>query len=298
VRAVTGRPVKIRFRLEDEGGTLVAADDSTTVDVTVADGAGVQLATGTATAESTGLYVFTLPAQTQLDVLTATATATLDGAQTTVTETVRLVGRRIVPLSVLRRSTDLADLSVPDFLRAVDEAEDWLTSCLEFSPVRTGERRTFREKCVTARLQVPGIYFPEAPYSLSFDGNPYNTEQLATMTVRAHAIEFDTAYFYGGYDPILGAWGPSWQAGVYDVHLAHGMSETPSDLSRAAAKLAEHCAKQIGYPDRATRIMTEASEIWFSTPDGEKRLTGIPEVDGIIIRHRITSPFSEDSGSF
>lgn len=299
MRAVTGRPVKIRFRLEDEAGTLTSADASTSVDVVVSDGAGAQVATGAAIEESTGVYVYTLPAQTQLDVLSAVATATLDSAQVTLTETVRLVDRRMVPLSVLRQADELSGLTTADFLRAVDEAEDWITSALNFSPVRTGDRKSFRQASYTARLEVPGVYYPAVPYSLSRNGTAYSASDLAAMVVRSHAIEFETAYFdSAGYDPVIGSWGPAWQQGVYDVHLAHGLSETPNDLARACRKLTEYVAKTITYPDRATRIMTEASEIWFSTPDGQKRLTGIPEVDGVLIRYRIDPPFSEDAGSF
>lgn len=298
MRAATGRPVKIRFRLEDEGGVLTDADASTSVTVTVKDGAGTQIANGTATKESTGVYAYSLAAQSRLDVLSATATATLGGAAVTLTETIRLVDRRVVPLSVLRQSDELSTLSLADFLRAVDEAEDWITSVLNFSPVLTGSRKTLRQPDYTARLYVPGVFYPQVPYALSRNGVAYSSTDLASMVVRSHALEFQTAYFSGSYDPLLGTYGPAWPVGVYDVHLAHGLTETPNDLARATRKLAEHVAKTVTYPDRATRIMTEASEIWFSTPDGQKRLTGLPEVDGVLMRYRIDPPFSEDAGAF
>ncbi len=298
MRAVTGRPVKIRFRLEDEGGVLTDADSATTVNVAVLDGAGTPVASGAATRETAGIYFFTLAAQTQLDVLEATAVFTLGAAQVAVTEPVRLVDRRLVPLSVLRGYDELAELTLPDFLWAVDQAEDWITAVLNYSPTVTGDRKEFRLRTYSARLEVPGVYYPAVPYSLAYNDVAYDGTKLTKLVVRTHALEYQTAYYTAGYDPVLGIYGPQFPPGVYTAHLAHGLSEAPKDLVKAAASLTRHVAKTSSYPERATRIMTEASEIWFSTPDGDKRPTGLPEVDGVLTHYRIETPFADDAGAF
>lgn len=301
MRAVANRPVKIRFRLEDEGGVLTDADASTNVAVVVTDGAGGAIAGGTGNAahESTGVYTFTLASPpTQYDVLTAKATATLGGDTVTMTEQVRLVDRRLVPLSTLRALPELAPLSLSDFLATVDETEDWVTSILNFSPVVTGERATFRLRDYTARLDLPGIFHPRDVYSVSYNDVVYDPTKLSSLVVRSRSIEYQSAYYTAGYDPVLGIWGPMFPPGVYSAWISHGKDDVSQEIVRAAKKLAQHSAKTSNYPDRATRIMSEASEIWLSTPDGKTRLTGLPEVDGVLLRHRIDLPFAEDSGTF
>lgn len=300
MRGTASRPFRIRFRVEGDDGFLVDVDTATTVPVVVKNGDNTTVASGVATREDTGVYYFTVPVQTQLDILTATATATVDSAALTIVERVRLVDRRIAPLSVLRAYPALADLSTIDFLDAVDQAEDWLISCLNFSPVMTGERRTFRTNELRARLSVPGIYFPRDLYALSYNGNPYTSDQLATLTFRGDSIEYATAYYGQSYDPIIGAYGGGFSYGVFSAWVSHGLAETPQDLVKACGLLANHVAKasSSALPDRATRVITEMSEIFLSTPDGDKRLTGLPEVDGILARHRISLPFADDSYSF
>lgn len=300
MRGTASRPFRVRFRVESAEGLLVDVDDATTVAVVVKNGDGVTVASGTATHETTGVYYFTVPVQAQLDMLTATASVVVDTDVYSIVERVRLVDRRIAPLSVLRAYPALAELSTIDFLDAVDQAEDWLISCLNFSPVMTADRRTFRTNELRARLSVPGIYFPRDLYALSYNGNPYTEDQLTSLTLRGDSIEYATAYYGQSYDPIIGSYGGGFSYGVYTTWMSHGLTETPQDLVKACGLLANHVAKAASsaLPDRATRIITEMSEIFLSTPDGDKRLTGLPEVDGILQRHRISLPFADDSYSF
>lgn len=299
MRAVAGRPAKVRFRFEAEDGTLTNVDDETTVTVTVTAGDGSPLATGTADRESDGIYAYALAAQSQLDVLTATAVGTVGGADYTITETVQLVDRRFMPLSVMRADPALAALSLVDFLRVVDAAEDAITTELNFSPVLAGARVEWRSReCV--RLFVPGIYYPQEAYALSVN----DVDQLTgdDIRVRDNAFERGWGYAYGTpfYDPLLGVAAVPFLPGVWKAWLSHGWTATPSDLGDAALLLARHYA-QVGagtaYPDRATRIMTEASEIWLARP-GTDAPFGLPEVDAAVCRHRMPEPLADDPGAF
>jgi hypothetical protein len=300
VRAVIGRPTHVRFRVEDDGGLLTAVDAATTVPVTVTDGSGANVSNGNAVADASvaGIYVYTFTPPTKLDVLTATATATVGGAPISLSQSIRLVDRRIAPLSVYRQDPNLNGLSLDDFLRAVDQAEDRVTEILAFSPVQTGDRFEFRVRDYTARLRLPGTYHPALPYSVSFNDQPFTSTALASIALRAHAYEYTSAYFTGGYDPVYGVWGSMFPPGVYNVWAPHGWTSAPQDLQTATVKLASHYGQTSLYPDRATRVMTEQSEMWFSTPDGDKRPTGIPEVDGVLTAYRIALPFADDSASF
>ena len=186
MRAVAGRPNKVRFRFEAEDGTLTNVDASTTVSVVVKAGDGTQLATGTAALDgsNTGIYAYTLPAQTQLDVLTATATGIVGGDTITVSEEILLVDRRIAPLSMLRQDPVLAALTVMDFLDVVDRTEDAIETELNFSPVLRGVRAEFRSRECT-RLFIPGIYYPNKDrlYALTRNDEDQLSNQLAAQAI-------------------------------------------------------------------------------------------------------------------
>lgn len=303
MRGVAGRPVKIRFRVESEDGILTAVDNATTIPVTVKAGDGsTTVASGFATPEAqTGIYSFTLPAQTAMDTFTATATAVVGGSTYTLSERVQLADRRMVPLSVMRTDPVLSGLDTLTFMRVVDDTEDAFISALNFPPVVQGERFEWRsDQCV--RLFVPGVYQPQQVYALTCN----DVDQLAgnytpqQVHVRDGAIERGYGYNFGTgfYDPLLGVYAVPWLPGVYKGWIAHGWDHTPADLQKAAVVLARHIAQTTSYPERATRIMSEASEIWFSTPNGSDRPFGIPEVDGAVVRYRMPEPLGMDPGAF
>lgn len=280
MRAVAGRPSKIRFRLEREDGTLATADVSTSVAVSVLDGNGTEISTGTATEESTGVYAYTLLHRDTLDVLTVEFSATLDGEQHTHREHVRLQDRRLVPLSVLRSDENLSLLDVDEFLRVVDSTEDAITDALGFSPVIVGDRLLLRSPGALA-LRFPQARYPAEVYTLTQNGDVIDT---ADVTVEDGSLTRDS---YGYSDFLSGGPGgrTPWPAAVYESHLSHGWQETPADLQRAAESLAKYLAQTSNYPDRAKRVMTEQTDIWLSSP-GPDAPTGLPEVDAVLVRYR------------
>lgn len=90
-----------------------------------------------------------------------------------------------------------------------------------------------------------------------------------------------------------------WLPGVYKAWLAAGWTDTPGDLAGACVLLARHYAQNPGssYPDRATRVMTEQTDIWFARM-GPDAPFGIPEVDAAIVRYRMPEPLPDDPGAF
>jgi hypothetical protein len=280
VRAVAGRPCKIRFRLEQEDGTLATADALTDVSVRVLDGTGTEISTGTATEESTGVYAYTLQHRDDLDTLTVEFSATLDGMAVAHAERVRMQDRRLVPLSILRSDENLSLLDADEFLRVVDAAEDVIADAIEFSPVVVGSRVSVRSPGALL-LRLPGVRYPVEVYALEQDGDAVAPEDVM--------IEDGGLARPGyGYSDFLSG-GPGnrtpWPAAFYSAHLAHGLHETPADLQRAATALVKYLAKHSVYPDRAKRVMTEQTDIWLSSP-GPEAPTGLPEVDAVLVRYR------------
>lgn len=287
MRAVTGRPVHVYFSVEAEDGALTAVDSATTVPVEILDGAGNTVSVGAASATTTtGVYKYSV-ASLDLGVYTATATATVDGFAQTITQTVVVVGTRLVPLSVLRARPALASLSTEEFLRVVDDTEMWVTEMLDYSPVPMVTARQWTSDWPVEYLHVPGLPFPRRLVSLTRDGTAQDLTGLSAEGTSFRYPRGATEAFFSV--PTL----VSFPAGVYVAVVEHGRwDEVPGDLQRAVAKLADHLATADNslYPERATRVMTEASEIFFGTPDGVKKLTGLPEVDGVLARYRLDMP--------
>lgn len=302
MRLPINRPGRIRFAIEDDNGNLVAADSAPTISVVAGDGTTVVLAPTTASVETTGIYYITLPAQTQYDVLTATCTATVASETFTLSQPVRIVARRIAALSRLRQYSSMSSLDAYTFMTIVDQTEDLMSAALNYSPVVTGERSLVRVNDFVARLYFPKLYFPQNLYAISFNDNPQDNTYLSNQVFRGHALENLHAYYGQPYDPVMGVYGGGYTPGVYKGWLSHGLVECPQDIAMATTKLANHIAKgeagQNQYPDRAVRIMTEASEIFLSSPDGDKRVTGLPEVDAVIIRYRLQPAFAESGITF
>lgn len=302
MRIPINRPGRIRFVIEDDNGNLVAPDSLPSIGVVAGDGTTVLLAPTTAIMESTGVYYVTLPAQTQYDVAMATCTAVVATESFTLSQPVRLVARRVASLSTLRQYPSMAALDANTFMGIVDQTEDLMAAALNYSPVVTGDRFMVRTNDFVARLYPPRIYFPRSLYGLSFNTVAQDNTFMANQSFRGHALEFTNAYYGAPLDPILGVYGGGYTPGVWAGWLSHGLVECPADIAMATAKLANHIAKGQAncnqYPDRAVRIMTEASEIFLSSPDGDKRVTGLPEVDAVILRYRLVPAFAESGVTF
>lgn len=301
MRLPINRPGRIRFAIEDDTGNLVAPDSLPSITVSSGDGT-VIFGPTVAALETTGIYYVTLPAQTQYDLLTATCTATVASETFTLSQPVRLIARRIAPLSRLRLYPSMATLDAYTFMTIVDQTEDLMTGALNYSPVFTGERSLVRVNDFIARLYFPKIYFPQNLYAITFNDVVQDSTYLSNQTMRGHAMENKHAYYGQPYDPVMGVYGGGYTPGVYNAWVSHGLPECPNDIVMATAKLANHIAKgeagQAQYPDRAVRVMTEVSEIFLSSPDGNTRVTGLPEVDAVIIRYRLQPAFAESGITF
>lgn len=283
MRLLANRDGTVRTRTTDEGGTLTTADGTVSVSVTNPDGDVV--ASGNASEETTGVYAFTVPAQTELDDLTAEFSGAVGGNSFTQTEQVTIVERRLAPLYQLREDTELESLSTTAILRLADQVEDWFDDALKFPAVRRGARVKW-EAPVSRRLRIPGVVRPGTLYSLTQAGDAMD---LADVEVREGAL-----YLTGGGSNLSfltglpAGSGGHFAAAIYEAHLSHGLESPPADLVRAAATFARYVSRSSNYPERARQVATEGAVITFSMPTPD-RPTGLPEVDGVLnrLRHEI-----------
>ena len=303
MRAVAGQPATIRLQVQTDGGTPEAPDAAPTVTVVAGDGTTILYANqaGTQVGSAVGSYTWPLPPQSQLDQLTATWTYTVSGVTYTYPVPVNVVARRLVtPYTLRQADTNLSTLTDDQLLFLIDAVEDKIEDILGYSPVLSGGRQLWdvlRGTLTDAlyisgtvnglpygwgagRMLVPGfrrayLQPPGAVYSGSINGVALDAvKDIPFLTV----IEGALAWL--DYRP--------WISGRYQLWFTHGDPTPPGELCDAAQKLCSHAAKTNNYPDRATQVVTENATILFALPTPD-RPTGIPEVDGVLIRRRLES---------
>lgn len=292
MRAVLNREIVVRFRLDDEGGTLVAASGTPTIVVKASDGSTVAGVSVVST-DGTGVYKATIPAQTSLDVLSATLTATVATFARTVTETVTLISERLVPLWMLREDAELTSVTTEIILRLSDVVHDWFKDALNFPPVAERHVREWVQEYPTQRLRVPGVYFPSALVALTYGRGQgaftYDGAFLSNVEPIEGGFEFKDTGTFAPVDFLRGTNRGTFPQGVYSATVEHGGPwgvSVPEDLRRAAASLARYAARTSNLPERARRIETQASIIDLSIPSS-KFPTGLPDVDATINRYGV-----------
>lgn len=283
MRAVLGRPVRVRVRTYDEFGILADLPGSAvpTISVTAGDGTAVAVS-GPVVNEAIGTYVATIPAQGELDTLVAS----WSWDSCTETELILLEAYRLVPLHVLKADPEIAALPNHDFIRLVDVVEDWFTDALGYPVAPICLRKVFNFPG-GRRLRVPGAFFPRELVSAADGSVVLSQSAIDAVRVVDGAFEFDAV---GSYDPIIGGCSSSWGSGYKSVRVVHGppWDQPPADLQRAAVTLARYAARGSNYPERARSVTTEHSMITFATPDA-RHPTGLPDVDGAVTRYAIDS---------
>lgn len=290
MRAVLNREIIVRFRVDDEGGTLVVASETPTIVVKASDGSTVS-GVSAVTAEGTGVYKATIPAQTALDTLTASLTATVATFARTLTETITLISERLVPLWMLREDGELTAVDTEIILRLADVVHDWFRDALNFPPTTESYRREWVSEYPTQRLRVPAVYFPSALVELTYGRGQgaftYDADFLANVEPIEGGFEFKDTGTFAPVDFLRGTNRGTFPQGVYSARVEHGgpwYASVPEDLRRAAASLARYAARTSNLPERARRVETEQTIIDLSMPSAAYP-TGLPDVDAAIIRY-------------
>lgn len=304
MRAVVGRPTTLTVMVADALGNPTQVDVDTAVTVDIYDGAGVAvLAGGVATDDPVaGVYTYVLEPRAELDTFDVVWHATVSGYDETITDTLRLVGNRVLSPADIAADDVLQSLTPARRSEVLDSVEDLLADVIGYPAVLEGirvdwdaRRGTFAEassgSIITSgvgsaggggeRLVVPGIARPRQVFSLSVNGAPAGVEVVAE--------------FRPGPGYLIWSGQRAWPAGHYEMWLSHGMPFVPGDLRDAAATLARYTAKRkitAGkmnslLPERTASLTTEGAVIVFAVPTPE-RPTGLPEVDSVLRRYAST----------
>ncbi len=284
MRASRNREVVVRLHVDDENGELVDATGTPTIAVT--DYLGVVVADVSAvTTEGVGIYRATIPPQASISTLSVIWSAVVSGNTRIYRDQVRITAGRLVPLWRLRDDSEMAPLDGDSLLRCLEVVEDWFKDALGFPPVEEMGRRAFNH-LGGARLRVPGVWYPKTVLSVLDNSR---TVGLSSVSIVDAAFEFAVS---SGWSFISGSEAGHWAAGRKEVVFTYGgpWDQPPEDLVRAAVVLCRYVARQTNYPERARSVQTEGAIINFSTPSFD-RPTGLPEVDGVLSRYKVSNAF-------
>jgi len=260
---------------DDAGNTLTV----TSPGLTVVDGAGTQVFTGTPTVGS-GRLTASIPVANlpRLDTYTATWTGTAAGQPVEWTTAIELAGGYLFSLAALRaRDPEFADddrWPDADLEQARIVAEDALegpqAACVAFVP---RGRRVALDGSGRSALRAPDFEIREV-YAVTVDGVAWTSPQVAAIAIDDCRLVLPS--------------GQTWPAGVRNValHYAHGRDRPATPIARAALTLArEYLADATGgVPARATAT-TIGDQTFRLTIAGRDGVTGIPDVDAAIDQH-------------
>jgi hypothetical protein len=248
--------------------------DSGSVAYSVTKENGSSLVSGTATNVTTGVYKFTLAAQSSLDLLTVAWSGTFSGATRTFRTVAEIVGAEVATVAEIRSmETELADAAkFPDdaIQLSLNHALDAFGRYLGFDLVPRYRRDTldgYKSNTIKlARQHVNTIT------SATVDGSTVST---ATWVTSPSGLIRDTNY------------GFTYGVGNVVVTYEAGLLSIPGDLHWAYTQyvryLLIHAKSRVD--DRATSMSD--GEMTFSLAQaGRNRLTGIPVVDEVLNAYR------------
>jgi hypothetical protein len=264
--------------------TSVDADGAVTVTVVADD--GTTIASNAATTKgalNSGIYSYTLPAQSDLNRLTLTWTGLFSTVSQSLVTRAEVVGGRIFTYGEARAAdTVLANTTkYPTAMleRVRTEVEDEFESIAHraFIP-RYGETRLLGNGTDTIRLNHADI---RSVRSASIDGTALTAGELADLYVEDHGI-------------LVRLDGGKWTADKpVVVRYEYGLGYATPDLKAAALM---RCRSRIttnnsGIPDRATTFdSAEGGTYQLATPGRAGWETGIPEVDAVVKRYSLKGP--------
>jgi len=253
-------------------------------------------------------WEWTLPPQTRLDTLTATWSATVSSVSYVESKSIDIVAARLADPFLMRQADPdiqaiaAAAMGKETLLILIDQIEEGIRDIIGFPPVLEGFRQewdvlrgTLNDALYVSgtvnglpygwgagKMMIPGIKFPApAPgavgpvYSGTINGVPLDpANDIPKLLIQNGAM------VWADYRP--------WISGRYSVWGTHGEVNPDGELRWVARKLCHHFAQSVDFPDRAYSIVTEGAQILFSMPSPD-RPTGIPEVDAVLVRKRLSS---------
>ncbi len=256
------------------GGVAADADGAVTVDITRAD--GTAFATGAATTKppaTTGIYRYTLAPQADLEYFTLVWQGAFGAVTQKITTHAEVAGAFYVPLADIRALDGLT--SATTFPNAkLDEARQWFEDLAEDYCERAFVPRYAREV---------------------LDGTGADTILLSHIRLR----KLLSVKVGGTAQTGLGTW-DLYESGKVirdtgtftkdkrnvEITYEHGDDEPPYEIRQAAltAIRARLLGDKSGIPERAFSMQVEGASFGLSIA-GDRRPTGIPVVDQVLMRY-------------
>jgi hypothetical protein len=288
-RQATGSYTFTENAVDDDGNLATVAGPFT---ATVYDGAGVQIATPTATCASS-VFSATVPVATltKLDQYSIVWQGNVSGVATQWTTTVDLVGGYLFEIADLRAFDRAFSDAVKYPTAQLRKIRTWVEDVIEgpraarVAFVPRGRRllidgnspdltRGYNPLMYGAEyrgLVVPNFEL-RTVNSVTVNGIDVASDQLANITVDDNIIWRSA-----------GVQWPAWPFGKNNIklHYEHGYDRAPGAITRAALLLAREYLVKSDLPGRATATSI-GDQMFRLTIAGRDGVTGIPDVDAAI----------------
>lgn len=272
-------------------GELTDSEEDVTVQIK--DGAGANVgSSATATRASLGVYEHQ-PSAAQMDLLdtyTAYWTVTLNGEARVLTSQYEVVGgfyftvqdaRNFQPKpeggSMVGPLSSETRFPTQTIIDAREEIESFIEEVCERAFVLRGRRITL-DGDSSSYLLLPDMR-PKDVYSVAVTDSAgtvdtYDSTALADIALLEYgAIQRNTlGVFTRGNRNVA-------------VHYTYGESQVPGPIKRAALLMLKNRLLPSDISDRAQSFVNESGTLTYSTPNGQTRWTGLPEVDSILAKY-------------
>ena len=266
------------------GETLTNATGNVTIGIVDATGATV-VAAGTATSTSaTGVYEYTVPAQSNLKELTATWSGTWSGAASLLTTQHEVVGGFYTTPAEIRAMNmiegESATYTLSDLVNSISYATEVIDSYVGV-PFVYRYHRDVLDGTNHQDLKLTKM-FPQVILAGSIGGTALTATQISNLN----------KYKSGVIRLKDDVWAFNNPGGQIKIDYEYGSSKTPPpDISWCARTVARFWLLEMNsrIPDQATSISSEFGNIQISQP-GQNRPTGIQSVDTILNRYRQRAP--------
>ena len=256
--------------LDDDG---VVQDISAPYTVTIKNGAGTTVATGTPTYHQHVLtYTPAVTLLPDLDTYSVTWTGIVSAAAWSFTDTLELAGGYLFEIADLRaedRAFENANKYPSETLRKIrtwveDTIESERAAAVAFVP---RSRRITIDGTDSRMLILPDFNVREV-LSITVDGTAWTNLDLAEIVIDDNALHLQSGYWIGGDRNV-------------EIHYTHGHDLTPGPITRAALMLAREYLIKSDLPGRATATSI-GDQMFRLTIAGRDGVTGLPEVDAAI----------------
>jgi len=265
------------------GETATDADGSVTIGI-VDEAGNTVVASGTSTSKTaTGIYAYTLAAQTNLKNLTATWTGTWGTEMSFKTQHEIIGGFYTTPAEVRAMDSlagETSTFSAEDLVGSISYATKIIDDYCGVSFVQKYQRDVLNGTDDDT-IKVTQM-FPTTLLSASIDGTTLTSDEKNNVALfeNGQLVRKEKIWEYNSPgNKVL-------------VEYEHGVgTEAPEDIKWCCRVLARyHALEQVSrIPDRAISVQSEFGNIQLAQP-GMNRPTPLPDVNVILNRHRHRAP--------